>query len=134
MWEENVELTRRGWEAWSRGDVDALVALWDPDIVWRTDHFHNWPESNYQGPAGIRKFLDEWLDVWGEYEITVHDVIAAPDGRVLSLFRHAGRGGQSGAPMELEMAQIATIRDGRFIELDNYDRPDEALEAAGLSD
>ena len=134
MSEENVEIVRRGWEAWSRGDVDALAALWDPEIVWKTEHFHNWPESGYRGTEGIRQFLDEWLAVWGDYEISVHEVVAAPDGRVVSFFRHTGKGQQSGVPMELEMAQIATLRDGKMIELDNYDHPAEAREAAGLSE
>ena len=134
MSEENVEIVRRGWDAWLRGDLDALAALWDPEVVWRLEHFHNWPESNYEGPEGIRQFLSEWLELWGDYRVTVDEIIAAPDGRVVSLFRHTGKGQQSGVPMELEMAQIATLRHGKIIEFDNYDRPAEALEAAGLSE
>jgi hypothetical protein len=36
--------------------------------------------------------------------------------------------------MELEMAQIATLRDRRITRLDNYSDRGEALEAAGLSE
>ncbi len=32
------------------------------------------------------------------------------------------------------MAQIGTLRDGKIVEFDNYDRRAEALEAAGLSE
>jgi hypothetical protein len=134
MSEENVEVIRRGWQAWLRGDMEALVAEWDPDVVWDTSHFRNWPESNYYGVEGIRKFLDEWLEVWGEYQIDVEEVLPATDGRVVSLFTHHGRGQQSGVPMELEMAQIATLREGRVIRFENYDDRAQALEAAGLSE
>ena len=33
---EDVEAVRRGYEAWNRGDVDAVLELVDPDIEWRT--------------------------------------------------------------------------------------------------
>ncbi len=131
MSEENIEIMRRGWDAWQRGDFDAMAAVWHPDVIWKTEHFHDWPESGYRGHDGIRQFLSEWLDVWGDYKVSVNEIIGAPDGRVVTLFRHEGTGKQSGVPMELEMAQIATLRDGKIVEFDNYDRPAEALEAAG---
>ena len=132
MLEENLEKAQQGWDAWLRGDMEALVALWDPDIVWDTEHMHEWPESRYHGIDGIRRFLSEWLEVWGDYEIEIDQVLLAPDGRVVSLIRHHGKGRQSGVPLELEMAQVATLRDGRFVRLDNYDDRAEALKTAGI--
>ncbi len=35
MREEDVEAVRRGYEAWNRGDFDAVLELVDPDIEWR---------------------------------------------------------------------------------------------------
>jgi uncharacterized protein len=131
---DNVAIVREGWDAWLRGDLDALASLWDPDIVWDTRHFHDWPESSYQGPEGVRRFLTEWLEVWGEYEIEVNEVRAAPDGRVVSLFTHHGKGRQSGVPMDLQMANITTLREGKVIRFDNYSDQHEALAAAGIAD
>jgi ketosteroid isomerase-like protein len=133
MSEENVEMIRRGWEAWLRGDMNALAADWDPEVIWSTEHFHDWPESAYRGVQGVMQFLNEWLDVWGDYEIDVDAVLAAPDGRVVSLIRQRGKGRESGVAMTMEMAQIATIRDGKIVRFENYENPAEALEAAGLS-
>jgi ketosteroid isomerase-like protein len=76
----------------------------------------------------VERFLSEWLDVWDDYEVGVEDVLAAPDGRVISLIWHRGKG----LAMEMEMAQIASLRDGKITRLDNYDDRAEALEAAGL--
>jgi ketosteroid isomerase-like protein len=134
MSEENVALVERGWEAWLGGDMDAVVALWDPEVVWDTTHFRDWPESSYHGAEGVRRFLSEWLEIWGGYEFGVEKVLAAPDGRVVSLIWHRGTGSKSGVPLELKMAQIATIRDGKFVRFDNYDNRAAALEAAGLSE
>ncbi len=58
-------MIRRGWEAWLRGDMHTLAADWDPEVIWSTEHFHDWPESAYRGVEGVMQFLNEWLDVWG---------------------------------------------------------------------
>ena len=133
MSEENVESVRRAWEAYLRGDMDALVALWDPEVVWDLQHFRNWPESSYHGVDGVRRFLTEWLEVWGEYEVDVEETLAAPDGRVVSLITHRAKGSHSGIPMVLPMALIATLRNGKIIRFDAYEDRAEALEATGLS-
>jgi uncharacterized protein len=132
MSQENVDVIRQGWDAWLRGDLPGLFRQFDPEIVWDTSHFRDWPESAYHGIAGVERFLNEWLDVWDDYEVGVEDVLAAPDGRVVSLIWHRGKGRNSGLAMEMEMAQIATVRDGKVTRLDNYDDRAEALEAAGL--
>ena len=132
MSEENVQIARRAWEAFQRGDMDAFVSFWDPEIVYDLQHFHNWPESSYHGVDGIRRFLTEWLEMWGEYEVDVEEVLAAPDGRVVSLFTHRAKGGQSGLPIVLPMAHIVTLRNGKVIRFDVYDDRAEALAAAGL--
>ncbi len=132
MPQENVEVIRRGWDAWLRGDLSGLFRDFDPEVVWDTSHFRDWPESAYHGIEGVERFLTEWLEVWDDYQLDLEDVIAAPDGRVVSLFRHRGKGRDSGVPMEMSMAHIATLRDGKVTRLDNYSDPAEALEAAGL--
>jgi ketosteroid isomerase-like protein len=129
-----LELVRQAWDAWLRGDVDDLFAFFHPEIVWDMTHFRDWPDATYRGDEGVRRFLDEWLEVWDEYEVGVDEILAAPDGRIVSLAWQRGKGRRSGLPMEMEWAQITTMRDGKIIQMDNYDRRSEALEEAGLSD
>ena len=129
-----MELVRQAWDAWLRGDVDDLFAFFHPEIVWDMTHFRDWPDATYRGDEGVRRFLDEWLEVWDEYEVGVAEILAAPDGRIVSLAWQRGKGRRSELPMEMEWAQITTMRDGKIIQMDNYDRRSQALEAAGLSD
>ena len=39
--------------------------------------------------------MSEWLAVWDDYELRVDDVFVAPDGRVVSLIHHRGKGRES---------------------------------------
>jgi ketosteroid isomerase-like protein len=134
MSRENVETVRESWEAWLRGDLPALFETCDPDIVWDTSHYPDWPESAYQGIEGVERFLTEWLEVWDDYEVGIDEIFAAPDGRVVVLFWHRGKGRSSGLAMEWHAAQIITVRDGKVSRIDNYEDRAEALEAAGLSE
>jgi len=135
MSQENVEVVRESWDAWSRGDVDNLFAdFWSRDIAWDMAHFREWPDRRYQGTEGVRRFLSEWLEVWTDYEAGVDEILAAPDGRVVTLAWQRGRGRESGLAMDMKWAQIATVSDGKIIRVENYDDRSRALEAAGLSE
>ena len=132
MSQENVEVVRDGWDAWIRGDLPRLFHHFDPNVVWDTSNFHDWPESTYHGVEGVERFLSEWREVWDGLEVDVEDIRAAPDGRVVSLVRQRGKGRGSGLAMEMESAQVATLRDGKVTRIDNYEDRAEALAAAGL--
>jgi ketosteroid isomerase-like protein len=134
MSQENVELMRRAWDAWNRGDSARVFAVFDAETVWDSSHYRDWPDDRYDGIAGVEHFLNEWLAVWDAYEVQVEEVLAAPDGRVVSLFRQRGKGRESGLGLDMAMALIATVSDGKITRVDTYDDRSEALHAAGLSE
>jgi ketosteroid isomerase-like protein len=54
MSQENVEVVRAGFEAYNRGDVDALLGLLDPQVEW-TDQFVE--GGTFRGREGVHEFL-----------------------------------------------------------------------------
>ena len=134
MSQENVEIVKGSWEAWFRGDIDGVVASYAPDAIWDMTPFREWPDTLYTGPAGMRRFLTEWLDVWDAFEVGVDEYLTAPDGRIVCLAWQRGKGRQSGLAMDMQWAMIVTVRDGQITRLENYDDRAKALEAAGLSE
>src|SRR5437588_1879832 len=130
MSRENVEVVRQARDAWLRGDLTALFAVYDEEVVWDTSHFRDWPESAYHGVEGVGRFLTEWLEVWDRYELVVDEIIAAPDGRVVSMITQRGVDRDSGLPMHMEMAMVTTVRNDKVTRIDNYDDRGDALEAA----
>lgn len=132
MAQENVEILSESWDLWVHGDAEGMFERFDPEIVWDLTHFREWPDRTYRGIEGVRRFLREWLEVWDAYEVGIDETVAAPDGRVVVLAWQRGKGRHSGLPMEMEWAQIVTVRDGKVMRVENYASRDEALEAAGL--
>src|SRR5687768_6978636 len=113
MSEENVELVRKAWDAWVRGDLNALFASYlAPEVVYDLTHFREWPDRLYRGSEGVQRFFNEWLEVWEDFEARADEIVAAPDGRFVILVWHRGTGRHSGLPMEMEWAVIVTYRDG----------------------
>jgi ketosteroid isomerase-like protein len=114
--------------------LDGLFALLAEDVVYDTSHLRDWPEGEYIGHAGFRRFLTEWLEVWDAFEVGVDQFLAAPDGRVVALFWQRGKGRQSGLGIDAKWAQIHTIREGKAVRLEVYDSRHEALKAVGLEE
>jgi ketosteroid isomerase-like protein len=52
--------------------------------------------------------------------------------RVVALLRQRGRSKATGLPVEMSLAQVWTLRDGKQTRMDMYSDRSEALEAAGL--
>jgi hypothetical protein len=53
---------------------------------------------------------------------------------VIFTSRQKGRGASSGATTALELGNIFTVRNREIVRMEIYQRPEEALEAAGLSE
>ena len=134
MSQENVEIVRRGFEHWiATGDF--IPEIVHADFVWDLSTFRDWPERRtYPGIEGAREFLADWDEAWEDWKVEVEDYIDAGDARVVTIVRQRGRSKATGVPVDMHFGQVWTIRDGQQIRMQMYASPDEALEAAGLSE
>jgi mannose-6-phosphate isomerase-like protein (cupin superfamily)/ketosteroid isomerase-like protein len=130
---ENVAVVKRGWDAWNRGDLDALFEVFDPAIEWDATRLEGWPEDDvYHGHAGVRRFLEGWRASWGRYESGVEELIDVGDDRVLVICWQRGYGVGSHVPVQMDWAQVCTVKGGRVCRLDAYSDRREAFAAVGL--
>lgn len=133
MSRENVEIVRAGYARFmSTGEFDPGIVT--PDFVWDMSNYRGWPEQQvYEGAEGARTFLDEWTGAWDDWEMEVDALHDAGD-KVVAIVRQRGRSKGVGMPVEMSFAQVWTLRDGKQARMDVYSDPDEALEAAGMSE
>jgi ketosteroid isomerase-like protein len=75
----------------------------------------------------------EWLRTWDELRVEPERFIDLGE-RVLVLARQTGRGKQSGLPVELEVGDLFTLRDGKIVRWELYVNRGEALRAVGLEE
>ena len=133
MSEENVEVVKRTFDAFSADGVEACLPGFSPDVVIYP--FPEWPQqSEYRGHDGLRRLLAEWIDNFDDFAFHVHEVREVGD-RVLLLGETAGRIKGSGMPIRQPFGVVfSTFRNGQIGEGRNFLTWDETLEAAGLSE
>jgi ketosteroid isomerase-like protein len=133
MSQENVEIMRRGFDHFA-ATGDFLAEIMDPGFVWNMSTFRGWPErQTYAGIQGARRFIADWTEPWEDWELDLEALRDAGD-RVVAITRQRGRSTATGITVELESAQVWTLREGKQVRMDMYASPAEALEAAGLSE
>ena len=135
MSQENVEVVRRGFEQFqaglARGDPAAFFesGVAAPDAEWIVPPGLGM-QSAYRGREGFLEFMRTWTEDF-EWSIELEEVVDAGDDHVIALFHQRAIGRASGAPVELRMALLYTLRDGRVIRMQNFIDPAEAFKAAG---
>jgi ketosteroid isomerase-like protein len=131
--------TKRQFKAVNRGDADVVVLLYEPHAeVLTTGMDLLGIRHSYQGPQGIRDYIEEFNDVFSEWSWTLRALVDAGD-RLAIQFDLVGRGRTSGAETRVIGAGIAVHRSTRgkidwqhfFVKSDGWS---DALEAAGLSE
>jgi uncharacterized protein len=132
MSQENIELVRGAFDAFSRDDWDALIGLFDPEIEWvTTGQFVG--GQLYRGHEGARDFLDALSGEFEAFRAEPGNFAAASDV-VVADTRVTGTGKRSGVPVELLFTVVVSVRNGRIVRVQNFLERREALEAAGLSE
>ena len=130
MSEENVELYRRGIEAFNRRDLEAFLALAHPDVVG-ISRVLAIEGGSYRGHDGTRGWWIDLLDVFPDFRIEVVWVRDAGNMTVSEL-RNSAHGEGSATPLEEFVWQVSEWRDGRVVRWQMYESQQDALEAAGL--
>ena len=129
MSQENVEIIRRDYKAFDRGDFASFLDDLHPEIV--TWAHPRGEAGRYEGKDGAIRFITDWTESFDEFSAVVEELRDAGD-KVLVRARHQGQGKGSGIPVEAHYWLVHHMRDGKQYKVDLYDNEAEALEAAGL--
>ena len=130
MSEENLEVVRRGFTAWSGGDFTALLQGLDPDVVL---HVEQAGQGVYRGHEGAIKSLADWTEDSDDFKSVAEEFVDEGDYVVVRT-RQTGIGKSSGAPMEGVFWFVCQVREGKVVRIHVLTTEREALEAVGLSE
>jgi ketosteroid isomerase-like protein len=131
MSQENVERVHRAYDAFNRRDLDAFVALMDPEVELMTRFMELEGDPYYRGHAGVREWWRELLAVFPDFNSEVLEVRDRDDSIIVAV-RVRGHGVEGGVPFEQVVWQAIKIRNGKATWWRNFGSEAEALEAAGL--
>ena len=95
MGHPNEDLIRRGYDAFSRGDLQTLRELFHPDIVWHAPG-RNQLAGDHQGVDAVLGYFGRTIQLTGgNFRVEVHDVVANDEHAVGLNSVHAERDGKT---------------------------------------
>src|SRR5512133_758206 len=127
---ENVEIVRRGYAAFERGDLESMLADVAPGLVaYRAE-----PEgATFHGPDGLLEAIADWTEGFDEFRASADGFIDAGD-RVVARMHQRARGQASGVEVEADFWCVHTLKDGKQVRYEIYPTKAQAFEAAGLEE
>ena len=132
MSEENVEIVRNRYARYNAGERRPDLGFWHEDAEYHAARED--PDSAiHRGIDAIRRQFERWHEAYPDLKVEPLEAKGKGD-RVFLWVRFAGHGATSGVPMEMELAHVYTMRDGKAARVVEYMDRKEALEAAGLSE
>jgi ketosteroid isomerase-like protein len=125
----NMELAKAGYEAFQRSDVQTVLDLTDPEVeIYLPPTLPN--SGTFHGHEGYMTWLGRWLEAWDDFHIEVRGMEAVGERHVVTAIHQSGIGRGSGIPVEMDVAYMLDIRDGKVIALQMYLSREEAISVA----
>ena len=130
MSQENVEIIKRGYEAWKRGDMASVFDGYAPEVEY-WDRADDPGATVHRGRDAVAAAYAELAESYAEFQIEPREFIDAGDFVVVPV-RVAVRGRASGAAAEGDQVFVYRVGAGKVTEVREYRDKAEALEAVGL--
>ena len=131
MSQENLQIVRRAYEAYARGDLGAILGDLDPEMITYREE----PDgATFHGSEGFLRAIAEWVEDFDEFAATAEEMIDVNDHQILVRVHQRAVGAQSGAPIEADFWFVHTLRDAKVTRLDMFTSKTRALAAAGRGD
>ncbi len=124
---DNMELVRRFFDTYCRGDYDGSLACLDPDVVYGVAQ-----EAPARGRPAVRAIWERWESSFDDLETVPEEFIDAGEHVVVRV-RYTGRGRGSGVEFDELSYDVCTVRDGLVVRKREFAERSEALGAVGLS-
>jgi ketosteroid isomerase-like protein len=133
MSQENVEIVRRMYDMWNRGDFGAGMEFLDSKVVIDRSRSVG-PEARiYRGLAEAEQFWVDWNNAWADARWEIDECIGSGDTVAVFGRLHA-RGVTSGVTVDANVSQTFELRGGKITRATLFQSRSDALEAAGLRD
>ena len=116
-----VELLRKGYEAFAKGDIQMVVGLMDDRIEWyEAEHVTYWPGGPFIGPqAVVNGVFARIPNDFNDFKVDVRRIVGCGD-TVLVEARYRATVKATGKPLDVQVAHIWDFRNGKAVRWQQY--------------
>ena len=109
---DNVETLKNGYDAFGRGDIEAVFENWADDIKWEGGNSELPAGGNYEGKEAIGGAFGELAEAWDGLKVIADEYIADGDN-VVALGHIEGTGKATGQQVESPFVHIWRFEGGK---------------------
>jgi uncharacterized protein len=110
--DENVAIMRRAYEAFNRGDLEALTEMFDESAVWHLPGRSSMAKD-YQGAAAILAYFGQLgQETGGTFRAELECLLADDDDRVVGIQRSTAE--RNGKQLNVGDCIVFQLKDGRI--------------------
>jgi uncharacterized protein len=119
--QNNVDVVRGMYDAFSRGDVPSVLAVLDPQIEWlEAENFIYADRNPYIGPSAVLEGVFMRLATeWDGFGVSPQEILDAGE-TVVARGYYSGTYKKTGKQVRAQMAHFLTLRDGKVIKFQQY--------------
>jgi len=129
--QENINLVRQSYEAFKRGDLEALLNLYAEDIVWEIPGPSSVPTSGTRrGRDQVKQFFAQLGELLEAQSFEPQEYIAQGN-QVVVLGEYTWRVKSTGRTFSSRWAHVSTLGNGKITRLREYTDTAAAAEAFG---
>jgi ketosteroid isomerase-like protein len=129
MAQDNVDVVQGAWDAFDRGDIDAVLEVIAPTAETRVPETLPWG-GTYTGPEGFGDFVARLDQNFDQFSATPDKVLGADDNHVIVVAKVKGRmkGGQA---IENRAVWVYQLREGQIADAETFGDTAQVLQALG---
>jgi ketosteroid isomerase-like protein len=106
-----VELVRQAIDASHRGDYDAVMRLFAPDVVWESlDGL-----GMFEGATAVRGFLEDFPSAYESFDSQPEEILDVGGGIIFVVIHHTGRLRGGAGRVQQRFAWVIASEDGLVV-------------------
>ncbi len=119
---DNVSIIEGIYNAFGSGDIDSVVATFDSNIVWMEAENFPYADGNpyTSADAIVSGVFARVGGEWDGFHIADLKLIDMSNNMVLATGRYQGTYKKNGASMDLQMAHLWTLNNGKIVAFQQY--------------
>jgi ketosteroid isomerase-like protein len=126
---QNIEIVRRGIDAFNRRDVEGMVGLAGPN----TEIIRVLESEPVRGPRAFRRWLADNFETMSEQRVELQDIRSVGDEVVLLCWVYF-KGRASGVALDGPVGMVVAFAEGAVRSLRLFGGHRDALDAVGLAE
>lgn len=128
----NADTIKSAFDAFGRGDIDAVLAAWHEDVRWEGTNDDRLPMGGrMEGHEAVAKGLGSLAESWDDFEAVADEFHESGDN-VIVLGHFAGTAKATGKQTRFPFVHIYRMRDGKAGEVLALSDTYEVAKALGV--